>query len=469
MKLKVKIILIFVSSIIISLVIFMAVIVYLMMNGWWAGISTYDMNTVSDGTAVQIHEAGSFEKEKIKPLLEEWKRKYTGMELELFSNGFQLIYSTASKQQINSLDELLQTLSRHGQFSQERWAAAREITLQNGEKCYLAVIVPAKYYAAISYSINMPKGTGIFGQMFLIGLGITLLISSAFAYLFTKNIVKRFSALYGGISRFELGNMNVNINDNSNDELGYLALTFNRMSKRLKEQMDEEKRYQEERKKLVSDISHDLRTPLTSIIGYSESLENNVYEDEEEKKKFITIIRKKALYMDKLLRELLEYSKLEAGRYTLKKAREDVSELVREILIEYLPVLQENNMELITDIPEEPLTACIDRDGVSRVLRNLMDNAIKYGRDGNLVEVLLLGEKDAFRIVIKDAGQGIEKRNMEMIFKRFYRVDKSRNTRDGGMGLGLAIAHEIVKMHGGRIFAESTVGEGTTFTIVLPI
>lgn len=469
MKLKVKIILIFVSSIILSVVIFLFIIAYLMSNGWWAGISNYNMEFAADGISVQITGTDSLYAESNKHILDEWKDKYPGMELELFSDKMESIYTTAPTQQINTLGELLKSLSKHGQFSQDRWVSAREITVKDGEKGYLVVIVPSKYYAAISYSVNMPKGAGIFGQMFLIGLAIALVISGAFAYLFTKGMIRRFNTLYEGISRFDLENMDMEIKDDSNDEIGYLALIFNRMSRRLKDQVDEEKAYQDERKKLVANISHDLRTPLTSIIGYSESLENGVYEGEEEKRKFVSIINKKAIYMNQLLGELLDYSRLESGRYILKKDKIDITELVREILIEYLPALQENNIELLADLPEESLIVNIDKDGISRVLRNIIDNALKYGRNGKLIEVIITEEKDTIKIIIRDNGQGIDIRNLDKIFERFFREDKSRSTMIGGMGLGLAIADEIIKLHNGRIIVASTPGEGTTFTVVLPV
>lgn len=468
LKLKAKILIIFISSIILSVIIFLFAISYLINNGWWAGITTTDMNIAADGATSQIQKIDSFNYVNVKSILNSWKDKYNGMELELLSNKLELIYTTASKQQIGTMGELMQGLSEHGHFSQKRWVVAREIDMASGGKSYLVVVVPSEYFTSISLSINGLRGAGIFGKMFLIGLGITLVISSVFAYIFTKGISKRFTTLYKGISSFELGNLDITIDDNSHDEIGDLAVTFNKMSGRLKKQIDMEKSYNEERKKLVSNISHDLRSPLTSIIGYSESLENKIYEDEQEKNKYIQIIRKKSLYMEKLLGELLEFSRLESGKVELKRQKIDMAELVREILIEYLPVIHDYKMELKADISENSLMANVDRDGISRVLRNLMDNAVKYGRDGNVIEFSLIDEHDTLRIDLKDNGHGIDSKNLDMIFNRFYREDRSRNTKDGGMGLGLAIADEIVKIHDGKIYVQSVLGKGSTFTVILP-
>jgi signal transduction histidine kinase len=468
MRLRSKILIIFVSSIIISVIIFLFVNGYLLYHGWWAGINTNDMDFVAENAARQIQNIDSLDSLKVKSILNEWKAKYNGMELELLSEEVDLICSTASSRQITNMSELVNSLSQHGVYAQKRWVAAREVKLYNGEKSFLVVVVPAKYFTAFSFSINGVNGAGIFGKMFLIGLGITLIISSAFAYIFFIGISKRFGTLYREISRFELGNMDIKINDSEKDEIGHLGGAFKKMAGRLKDQLDAEKSYQEERKRLVSNISHDIRTPLTSVIGYSESLENNVYENEEDKKRYISIIRKKALYMEKLLSELLDYSKLESGCFVIKKQRVDLAELLREILIEYLPALQENMMEFNVDIPEGPVLADIDKDEISRVVRNLLDNAFKYGKDGVVIEVSLTDDQDNLYIKFKDGGNGIKRENLEFIFERFFREDKSRGTEDGGMGLGLAISNEIVKLHGGQISVDSEPGKGTTFNVILP-
>lgn len=468
LKLRTKILSIFILSIILSVVIFLFVIAYLINNGLWAGIGAPEMTAVVESATKEIQEISLFSEEDIKPILEGWKIKYPGMELELVTNQLKLIYTTASKQQIGTMNEMMESISDNEQLTKKRWVVAREINIVNGEKGYLVIIVPAEYFTAFSFNINGHKGEGVFGKMFIIGIAITLIISSAFAYMFSKSISKRFTELFKGISSFELGNLEIQIEDQSQDELGHLTVTFNRMATRLKHQIDIEKLYNDERKKLVSNISHDLRTPLTSIIGYSESLEKQVYEDEQERQKYIQIIRKKAIYMEKLLGELLEFSRLESGIVKLNKQKMDVVELVREVFIEYLPALEDNEIELKLELPENPLIVCVDKEGISRVLRNLIDNAVKYGSSGHGIDFSLKDIQDNFIFELKDEGLGIDHKNLEMIFQRFYREDRSRNSKEGGLGLGLAIADEIVKMHHGKIFVKSEVGKGSTFTVVLP-
>ncbi|HEX2938282.1 MAG TPA: ATP-binding protein, partial [Ruminiclostridium sp.] len=144
----------------------------------------------------------------------------------------------------------------------------------------------------------------------------------------------------------------------------------------------------------------------------------------------------------------------------------DIAELSREIIIEYLPMLEKEGIALSTDIPETVVEIRADRDMLSRAIRNLLDNAIKYGATGKWLGYELSADYDSVYIRIKDNGQGIDSENQRDIFSRFYRGDKGR-TPDGGMGLGLAIADEIVKLHAGSLRVESEKGRGATFIITL--
>ncbi|MCX8129515.1 MAG: HAMP domain-containing histidine kinase [Clostridia bacterium] len=468
MKLRSKIIVVFIISIIISVIVFIFVTAYLLSHGLWSGFTQYDMNKAVREVEKEIISADSIDKSKVSPIFKQKEKKYEGMIFELLSKDMEIIYSTNGIERKFTTGRLLEALSYHGSWDQKEWLAAREVTLMGGQKGVILVLVPQDEFMTMILAVNGVRGAGVMGIIFLVGLGITLVVSSVFAVLFTIRISRRFSQLYNGINSFELGNLDVSIPDNSRDELGKLARNFNNMSGKLKKQFDQDKAFQEERRKLVSNISHDLRTPLTSIIGYSESLENGVYENEEERNKYIGIIRRRALYMEKLLGELLEFSRMESGNFELDRSKNDLAELCRELLIEYMPILQDKDIELNADIPDYPVPAEFDRDRISRVLRNLMDNAVKYGCEGRYISLSVRDTEKTVQVEIEDRGNGIEREHVERIFDRFYRADKSRNTRDGGMGLGLAIADEIVRRHEGRIEVKSEIGQGTKFTVFLP-
>lgn len=344
---------------------------------------------------------------------------------------------------------------------------ARQIKRSDETAGLLLITVKGQFYTAIELFTD-PQKAGVIITIFLIGLGFTIVFTSIFAVVFTRNISRRFNNLCTGIGSFELGNLNVRLTDHASDEIGRITATFNRMTEKISQQFSREQAYQEQRRQLISDVSHDLRTPLTSIIGYTESLENGIYETPGEQRNFAGIIHKKALYMDKLLDELLEFSRMESESFELQLAETNLAELTREILIEYLPLIKEQDISLQVDIPDSPVFAKVDPNRISRVLRNLIDNAIKYGSQGKYLRVAVTSTGTTIGIEVEDHGPGISEAEQVKIFDRFYRIDKGRNSAAGGAGLGLAIAREIVRKHGGQIRVTSEKGKGTILSVELP-
>ncbi len=465
MNLQLKIYIAYLSSLILSVVIFLVVIWYLMSNGNWSGISMTDMQKAAEGAAQSISLEDS--PETVNVILKKWSQKYPAMVLELFSEKRGILTVTSDRIKITDMGELISCLTYNGSRSQDNWVYATKAEWGKQEKVYVIVIVPSKEYTAVTFRLNGAKGYGLFGKMFLIGLGITLIITCSFAYLFTRKLSKRFHQLMKGIEDLDMENLDVKIQNPSRDEIGRLADTINHMTARLREQVRVKQEYQEERKKLVSDISHDLRTPLTSIIGYAEALDDKLYDNEEELYRSIAIIRKKAVYMERLLKELLDFSRYESAGRKTDKQQTDITELARELLIEYLPLLEKEEIALIAEIPDKLPPIEIDRDMITRVIRNLLDNAVRYGKSGKKIEFMITEEIEYQQIIIRDYGPGIPKENLPHIFERFYRGDKSRAT-DGGMGLGLAIADEMVRLHCGKIEVASPEEKGTAILVRLP-
>ncbi|HEX7712742.1 MAG TPA: HAMP domain-containing sensor histidine kinase, partial [Bacillota bacterium] len=171
---------------------------------------------------------------------------------------------------------------------------------------------------------------------------------------------------------------------------------------------------------------------------------------------------------EKLLDELLEFSRMESDGFQLQLAETNLAELAREILIEYLPFIKEQDINLQADIPDSPVSARVDPNRISRVLRNLIDNALKYGSQGKYLRVAVTSTQTTISIEVEDRGPGITETEQAKIFDRFYRIDKGRNSAAGGAGLGLAIAREIVRKHGGQIRVTSEKGKGTIFGVELP-
>lgn len=168
-------------------------------------------------------------------------------------------------------------------------------------------------------------------------------------------------------------------------------------------------------------------------------------------------------------KELLEYSRLELGTMRLQKQKMDITELIREVLIEYLPELEKNQYELVLEIPEESITGNWDKEKLGRVFRNLMDNALKYGMDGKKLRIAVEKREQQVSIEIQDFGKGIPEKEIPHVTKQFYRADHARNSKQGGMGLGLFIVQEIIKLHGGNFSIESKEQQGMKAGMRIPI
>ncbi|ADQ03658.1 multi-sensor signal transduction histidine kinase [Caldicellulosiruptor owensensis OL] len=220
------------------------------------------------------------------------------------------------------------------------------------------------------------------------------------------------------------------------------------------------------RKQFVADVSHELRTPITTIKTYSETLLD--VDDEAVKREFLGVIIKECDRMTRLISDLLYLSRLDSGENILKIEEVNVSELIRFVCEKMRIHAKKKNQKLLCSAKENVVIEA-DRDRLEQVLINLINNAVVYVQEGGQIEVGLEKDEEHVKITVKDNGPGIPEDDLPRIFERFYRVDKARSRSLGGSGLGLSIADEIVKAHGGKIQVESRVGVGTKFTVILPV
>jgi two-component system phosphate regulon sensor histidine kinase PhoR len=222
------------------------------------------------------------------------------------------------------------------------------------------------------------------------------------------------------------------------------------------------------RQDFVANVSHELRTPLTTIKGYTETLLDGALR-EEVAPQFLQVIQKHADRLAKIVEDLLTLSKVESKEFQLKKEKLHLSELIDDVL-EFVKEVAEKKKISIDTVPVPPsLTIEGDRNILEQVLFNLLDNAIKYGREGGKITLSAVQKNQSeIEISIRDNGIGIPKEDLPRIFERFYRVDKGRSQELGGTGLGLSIVKHLIQAHGGRVWAESRLGEGSTFYFTLP-
>jgi two-component system phosphate regulon sensor histidine kinase PhoR len=221
------------------------------------------------------------------------------------------------------------------------------------------------------------------------------------------------------------------------------------------------------RQEFLSNISHELRTPLTSILAYVETLEDGAVDDPEHNRRFLGVIRRNAERMHSLIADIAELSQIETGNVSLDVKDVRLSSLVEEIFAAVSSKAAVRNIDLVNSIDADTVVRA-DPTRLEQMLTNLVDNAIKFNRQGGSVSVTFATDKDRSLISVADSGEGIVPENLQRIFERFYRIDRGRTREVGGTGLGLAIVKHLARLHGGEVFVASTLGHGTTFTVELP-
>lgn len=243
------------------------------------------------------------------------------------------------------------------------------------------------------------------------------------------------------------------------------------------EDMSEARHMERVQRDFIANISHELRTPLTSVRLLAETLEDAIDTDPDRAQEFVEKIETEVQYLSELVSELLELSRIESGQTPMAIEPTEAEHLVREIMARMLPLAQRHRVQLGTDIHQGDTLIAADRKQITRVLVNLVHNAIKFTPSGGkiIIGTCLQPEQHAQRFYVSDTGVGIRAEELSRIFERFYKTDRARAKADfigpggGGTGLGLAIARHVVESHGGRISAESTPGQGSTFTFTLPV
>ena len=254
-----------------------------------------------------------------------------------------------------------------------------------------------------------------------------------------------------------------------NDEIGELSADFNNMRRHIKELLKDNLKKKQNMKEMIVNISHDLKTPLTVIKGYTEGLREGVANTPEKQDKYLSIIYSKAVEMNSLIDELSTYAKIDMDEISYNFITLDINEYLEEGFEEIRTDLEINDFEVYFHPYEEKLEVIADADQLKRVINNLVSNSKKYAandRKGR-IDIRVSPKSDFVKIELEDNGIGIPKDSLAKIFERMYRGDESRNSKIGGSGLGLAIVKKIIEDHNGRVWAESTEGQGTKIIILL--
>ncbi|OPJ58570.1 sensor histidine kinase [Clostridium oryzae] len=324
----------------------------------------------------------------------------------------------------------------------------------------------------IFYILNPAKTNQyIRRNVFFIGIYILIIIAltnGILSYAVSRSIIKPLNILGHAANEIKQGNLDYQIKKRSQDEIGEVCDSFEEMRLRLKKSLELQQHYEDNRKELLSNISHDLRTPITSIKGYIEGIRDGVADTPQKMNKYIDTIYNKATYMDNLIEDLFLFSKLDLNRLPFHFQNINIVDFINDYFEEMSFDLDKNSIELKLDIPKKNIVVNADVQKIRRVFMNLIENSIKYRSGDKLkINIKLYDYENEVAIKVSDNGRGISKDALPYIFDRFYRQDASRDTTTGGSGLGLAIVKKIIDEHNGRIWAESEAGCGTNMFFTL--
>lgn len=251
-----------------------------------------------------------------------------------------------------------------------------------------------------------------------------------------------------------------------NDELAELCKSINSMSLELKNKFENEREIENTKTELITNVSHDLRTPLTAIIGYLDILKNKKYKSKEEAEEYVTTTYNLSVKLKRLIDELFEYTKLSSNDITLEFTDVDLGNILNQMLGEYTPIFESKNLKTIKHIDED-ISVKVDIEKIVRVLDNILSNAEKYSIKPSEIIVSTTKKENAALISIANKGEHINPEKLNKIFEKFYRVDTSRSNNVEGSGLGLAISKKIIELHNGEIWAECH-GDMITVSIKIP-
>lgn len=309
----------------------------------------------------------------------------------------------------------------------------------------------------------------LFIYMFFCVAIIMMATGALIAAWIKKGMINPVNDLNIAMQEIAEGNLDYRLERSTDDEFGSLYRNYEEMRLRLKESADEKILNENQNKELIRNISHDLKTPITSIKGYVEGIMDGVADTPEKVDKYIHTIYNKANDMDKLINELTVYSKIDNNRIPYHFHRLNVAEYFEDCVEEEGIDLESKGITLdFTNLLPRDTLIIADPEQLKKVINNIISNSVKYmdhTRSGH-IEIRLLDDTDSIRIEIEDNGMGIAQKDLPNIFERFYRTDASRNSSQGGSGIGLSIVKKIVEDHGGYIWASSKEGEGTCMHMV---
>ena len=294
---------------------------------------------------------------------------------------------------------------------------------------------------------------------------VIVLLSVCSSALTVRRVKKQISEISDALEDIKNGNGNRRILAETHELVAPLAYAINDIILSYEKRLSAFHQTDETNRQLMTSLSHDVRTPLTTLIGYLDAAHKGIV-DGKERDDYIETARRKAHDLKEYIDVLFDWFKLGSDEFSMNIAEIDLTELTRNILIDWIPIFEDTQVDFTIDIPEQPFRVQIDPDGYMRILNNLIQNVISHSH-ADKIEIALSEQNRNIKILLSDNGIGIDKEDLKHIFDRLYKCDKGRSEK--GSGLGLSIVHELVEKLNGTITADSTPGKGTIFTLFFPL
>ncbi len=290
-------------------------------------------------------------------------------------------------------------------------------------------------------------------------------VSVGWAVFTVRRVKKQILEMADALEDVKNGNGNRRILSETHELTAPLAYNINDIVLSYENRLSACHQTEETNRQLMTSLSHDVRTPLTTLIGYLDAAHKGIVCGKE-RDDYIETARRKAHDLKEYIDVLFDWFKLGSNDFSMNISAVDLTELTRNILIDWIPIFEDAQVNFMIDIPEQPFRVQIDPDGYMRILNNLLQNVISHSH-ADKIEIALLKQGENIKIVLSDNGVGIEKEDLKHIFERLYKCDKGRSEK--GSGLGLSIVHQLVVKLNGTITADSVPGKGTIFTLFFPL
>jgi len=336
------------------------------------------------------------------------------------------------------------------------------------------------YRQAIDYKLNffgldttLRHMLGLTRQQIIVSVYIFSLASCVVAIFVTNWRVKRrinqmkLAHILDYLKYIAQGHYEIRIPQTDLGEMDEVVSSINHLVESTVRAIEEERKIEKSKDELITNIGHDIRTPLTSVIGYLGLIENQQYHSQEELARYAHVAYRKAQQMQSLVQDLFTYTATRQTTTEISPVQVQVLRFMEQLVADFELSAREKTIELRLDIRPKNLVASFDVDKMARVFHNLLSNALKYGIGAHYIELLAYQEEDYIYFKVKNDGQPLDQSELEDIFQRSYRADQSRSANQPGTGLGLAIVRNIVELHHGRVYAE-VEGKETIFTIEIP-